>query len=190
MLFSPKETNKELLKKEETTSSCSGQSFKTPKIQAKEIKTRKDLRATIKVLEKDSFLEFWTNGAWSNADLVEFVLEQTGKANLYICTWSITEVPVRKLFLLKEKDLIGSIKALLDYRIETTSPKAIPFLKTFAEIHLTKVHAKITLIEAENAFVTINSSANFTKNPRLESGYISTHKQSFEFFKKIFDEYK
>lgn len=133
----------------------------------------RQLREVIGSLEQGEIIPYATGGQWSNHDLLEFVLEKTGPADVYITTWSLTEEPVRAILDYAKRGMIRSLTCLFDYRIKARNPKVFQLIDTVIERKkLTKIHAKVTVIINEEWAVSIMSSANFTKNPRIEAGVI------------------
>lgn len=148
------------------------------------IHSTKALDAVIGKLTPNCHLHFMSKGEWSMHELLSYLLQQTGPARVYITTWTITEDPVAKLFLMKEQGLIQELHCILDYRIKDRKPKPFQFLEQTADrILLTKCHAKVTVIENETWQVAIIGSANYSKNPRIEAGIICTDKQISQFHK-------
>ncbi|RNI27651.1 hypothetical protein EFA69_16160 [Rufibacter immobilis] len=142
----------------------------------------KQLRQVIGELQQGEIIPFATGGQWSNHDLLEFILERTGPADVYITTWSLTEEPVRAILDFTEKGLIRSLTCLFDYRIQARNPKVFQLIDSVIERKkLTKIHAKVTVICNEEWAVSIISSANFTKNPRIEAGVILTDTETAAF---------
>ncbi|MGB0521414.1 MAG: hypothetical protein ACPGJS_00570 [Flammeovirgaceae bacterium] len=146
------------------------------------IHSSKALQEVIGTLERNQHIHFMSKGEWSMHELLTYVLQQTGPAKVYITTWTITEDPVSKLFLLKQEGIIQELHCVLDYRIKDRKPKPFQFLEQTADrILLTKCHAKVTVIENEHWHVAIIGSANFSKNPRIEAGIICTEKNISQF---------
>nr|MCU0337875.1 hypothetical protein [Sediminibacterium sp.] len=130
-------------------------------------------------------IEFVTHGRWSIHQIVRNITKITGKVDIYLATWTITEEPLRVLYHLKKSDLIGDLYCLFDNRIKERTPKSYQFCSEFAtKIGLAKSHAKVVVLENEDWQVTINSSMNWSKNPRTESGVVVCSKASCEFHKK------
>lgn len=138
--------------------------------------SKAELESCIKQLEPNKVVKYWTNGAWSMHELVEYTLRQIGPAKITFCTWTIGEEAARKLFKLKEEGLIQELHALFDYRVKERAPEAHQLLQVICDsICLTRSHAKVTVFKNELWGVTISGSANYSRNRRIESGTISTY---------------
>lgn len=121
---------------------------------------------------------YLTDGAWSNIDLVAYIFESTGPANLFFTTWSIAADTIAKLNAWKESGLIISIHAILDQGIRNRKPEVLQQARgTFTNLKLIKCHAKVTVIQNESDSIVLMGSANYTKNPRKETGLIIRNKE-------------
>ncbi len=144
--------------------------------------SREAMEAMIGELDHDQVIKFYTRGAWSMHQLLEYVLLQTGPANVTFSTWTISEDPARKMFELKQAGIIKSLRALIDFRIRQRHPQPYQLLESICDqIKLGKCHAKITIIENETWSVSIVGSANYSRNHRLEAGTIFTRKADVVF---------
>ena len=144
-----------------------------------------DLSKELPSIEMGAIIEFVTHGRWSIHQIVKHLIQTTGAVDVYLATWTITEEPLRMLFKLKNEGKIKGLTCLFDNRIKERTPKSFQFASQFVDrIGLTKSHAKVTVLENEEWAITINSSMNWSKNPRTESGVIICTKESVDFHKK------
>ena len=132
----------------------------------------------IGVIEPGHVCTFWSVGDWSLYQLVEKLLEQTGPGTeLYLATWSISELSARKLLGWVEEGKVSKIVGVIDYRSKNRHPAAFHLAKNvFSKIKIAYCHAKVTALIGGGHNITINGSANWTENPRLESGVIINSK--------------
>jgi hypothetical protein len=143
-----------------------------------------DLSKELPVIEMGSVIEFVSDGRWSIHQIVKHLITITGAVNVHLATWTITEEPLRMLFKLKNEGKIKELNCLFDHRIKERTPKSFQFASQFVDrIGLAKSHAKVTVLENEDWAISINSSMNWSKNPRTESGVIICTKQSADFHK-------
>lgn len=137
-----------------------------------------DLEKAIGKINAGESIHFDTVNKWSLHDMVVYLLNQTGPAHLYFSTWSIKEYPARIITKLKIEGALKSLNALLDYRIQTTSPDAYQLLQNNCDkINLIRCHAKLTVIENNEFAISIVSSSNFTTNTRAECGVITENRE-------------
>jgi hypothetical protein len=125
-----------------------------------------------------------TAGLWSSHDLLFHLLKFTGPAKVYIATWSITEDPARMLVNGLNSGAILELYGLFDIRVKIRNPETYVFAKhNLCKARLTVCHAKVTVIENEQWNISIVGSANYTNNPRIEAGVISTIPATANFHK-------
>lgn len=107
--------------------------------------------------------------------LLEFVLEQTGSANLVLTTFSVSEEFVRKLVQMKERGLISSLAIVADHRTAVKALRLTLFTNNIAEeLLLGNNHAKVLLVQSKDWKVSIVTSQNQTRGNRIECGMICT----------------
>lgn len=127
---------------------------------------------------------YFSDGKWNLHDLLDYLLSLSGKADVLISSYSISETSVREFLRLKEEGCIKTLRVMLDLSVKSQKGSLLFFANNVAdEIRLAANHSKIIVIEGETRCFTVLSSANFTVNPRYECGYITTDKDALEFFK-------
>lgn len=129
-------------------------------------------------LKQNHTIDFVSKGQWSTHELVLHLLTLTGPAAVYFTTYSLKEYPVRLLLDAMEKGVIKQLYALLDSRVKSRTPQVYQLAEhNFSEIKMAECPAKVCVIENETWTVTVLGSANWTNNPRIEAGYVSTIKE-------------
>lgn len=127
-------------------------------------------------------IHYVSDGDWSTHDLVMELVKQFAPVELFITTYAIREFPVRQLILAQERKEIVDINMLIDYRAKARTPEVFQLASmNMNRIHLTNIHAKVTVIKSEKACITIMGSANWTSNPRIECGVVSMDKALADF---------
>lgn len=97
-------------------------------------------------------------------------------------TFSISEQFIRKIWMLKNKELIGKVTVILDFKAVMKTQKLMHFTgNVFLEMYYAKTHAKIVLVENKSHNISITGSQNFTKGNREENGLMMN---DFNFFDK------
>ena len=135
--------------------------------------TRKVLREHLADLVPGSTYTYFTGGKWSNHHLLQHLLELSGPADVLLTTWTITEAPVRVMQELLANGTIKSLTMLTDDRIRSRCAQAWQLMQTLpATVHLSKCHAKVTVVLNDTHGYLVVSSQNFTNNPRIEAGTI------------------
>ncbi len=133
---------------------------------------------------------YLSDGHWSMHDLVMELIKKYQPADLYISTYALREFSAQQLILAIDRKEVNSVKMLLDYRAPVRVPAVVEMARmNFNKVFLVPCHAKITIIQSPAGSVTIVGSANWTSNPRIESGTISLNKELaawyIEHFEKI-----
>jgi hypothetical protein len=121
-------------------------------------------------------------GEWSMHELLYYMLVRSGPSNVYITTWAISELAMRSLCKYMKEGLIQELHLFCDYRNTSRKPAELAYIEQNAtKIKLGKCHAKLTVIDSLALPVLISGSANYTKNPRFESGSIFFRKDLVDF---------
>ena len=121
-------------------------------------------------------------GHWSMHELLYYMLVRSGPANVYITTWAISELAMRSLCKYMKEGLIRQLHLFCDYRNTSRKPAELAYIEQNAtNIKLGKCHAKLTVIDSEILPVYVSGSANYTKNPRFESGSIYFNRELMDF---------
>lgn len=135
------------------------------------------------ILRQNSAKHFYSDGAFNLIQLILHVLKQTGPANLFLTSYSISEDSLNALRRKRESGELLSVRFLIDNRVRSISPKPFDYLMTsFADSYrCCALHAKVALIWNDEWQISIVGSQNATHNPKLERGIIHTNPEVFEF---------
>lgn len=143
------------------------------------------LASKIHELPINGLLQFWSRKS-SNLKILKAVINAFGAVSIYFTTWGLSEIAVRQLATLHSQNLILSVSALLDERILIRRPSVAQLAKSLSgNIGLSNAHAKVMVIQNQKINISIVSSANLTKNPRLESSVIINSQSLADFNKQI-----
>lgn len=141
------------------------------------LSVQEDLATIIPTLEMGDVLEWMTDGRWSSHNLTAHLLKLAGPSDLLIATWAITQEPLEMLERLKTDGSVKRLEGLFESKIQHHNPKAWHYAKgVFDDIWTAKCHAKVTVITNENWNIAVVSSANWTRNRRIEAGVICAEK--------------
>ena len=118
------------------------------------------------------------------ADVVEWVLEQVGKATIWQTSFSISEEFLRRLFFIEKSGKVNVIHLILDFKATQKTLRLWPFLTRVIEhTYLADNHSKVILIRAETGqTVSIITSQNLTRGNRNESAIVTTDAAIFATF--------
>jgi hypothetical protein len=125
----------------------------------------------------DHTYHFWTGGQWNMHDLLIYLLSITGKANLYVTTYAISEDSVRRLIYLKEQNLLGEIQCVFDFTAKEQKNSAYTLCKQHFNVTLTRMHAKVCIVQNEKWSMIVTGSANWTRNPKAERQLMCTSRE-------------
>lgn len=144
-----------------------------------------NLADIISELNEGDLVEYISKGRFSLHNIIEHLLKLTGPAEVTLVTWAMTEKPLRTLHRLKSEGMITELYCLLEHKVPGHNPKSFHFAKTFFNgIWLARCHAKSVVIENEKYGIVVSTSANLTRNLRIENGNIKVSQESVKFAKK------
>lgn len=149
------------------------------------ILAKKELEEALSEVCMGKTIHYVSDGAWSMHELLAFLLKITRTAKVYIVTWTITEIPARSLLMMKQDGLIGHLSCIIDDRVRTRTPKSYQLLEQTCDRLLEKkCHSKNIVILNDNWQISVVATANFSKNPRIESGVITFDKETTIFHQR------
>lgn len=126
----------------------------------------------------------WLSDRLQAADILRWILGQTGPARLQISSFSISEEFLRRLFFIRKEKLILSLDIVLDFKATNKTLLLWPFIAQTAEnCYLAANHSKLLLVSNDNWKVAVVMSQNLTRGNRYESGFISTYPSLFDSLK-------
>lgn len=116
-------------------------------------------------------IPFFTN-EWSLHDLIAFVLQFTGKADILLSTFSISESAVRSFINLRDENLLGKLDIIIDHTARKNKVDVMLFANENFKLYLNDVHAKIVQIIGKNHMMIIVATSNLNTVKRYEAGMI------------------
>lgn len=129
-------------------------------------------------------------GQFSMLDLLHAVLEQVGPADVTVSTWTQGKADIRGVEGLLRTQQITRFRLLIDRSFVTRHPDYVRLIHRIAgpeSVRQTKTHAKFALIAAGNYRITIRTSMNFNRNPRLEQFDLDDDGAIYVFFMDMVD---
>ena len=124
------------------------------------------------------------------ADLLEWILEQVGRAKVWQTSFSISEEFIRRLFFIEKSGRVSEFNLVLDHKATNKTQKLWAFMTQVIErTYLTDNHSKLLLVEADSGQkVAVVTSQNLTRGNRHESAFISTDPVVFNTLKTQVDD--
>lgn len=117
-----------------------------------------------------------SNGTFSLSDLILYLLETTGPADLTISTWTAANADITHANKLLTSGVIRSLRFVVDFSFPSRQPAYCTALREAfgdAAIRVTKTHAKFVLIRNDHWNLAVRTSMNLNANKRLENFEIS-----------------
>lgn len=140
------------------------------------------LKRLIDAICPGKLIHFVSDGDWSMHDLVIELLKKHSPAELFMTTYALREFAVRQLLQCIEKKQLIGVNILIDTKSRTRTPSVVQLAEAnINRISFTDIHAKVTIIKTADITISINCSANWTSNPRIESGTISCNPSIADF---------
>lgn len=113
--------------------------------------------------------------------LLRWLLRQTGKADVWVSSYSTSEPFLNGFVILREKNLIRHSAILLDQRAARKTLHLETLLaNAFEHVFLAQNHSKLLLVRNEAFCVAVITSQNQTYGARAESTILTTDKAVFD----------
>ena len=115
------------------------------------------------------------------ADVLEWVLEQVGTAEVWQTSFSISEEFLRRLFFIEKSGQVKRFNLVLDHKATNKTLKLWAFItQVIQRTYLADNHSKILLVRSvAGDTVSVVTSQNLTRGNRSESAFITTDKEIF-----------
>ena len=112
--------------------------------------------------------------------LLNWILQQTGRADVYVSTFSTSEAFLNGFYNLRKKHLVGHSVLLADLK---ASRKTLHLYRQmqccFDSVYLGMNHSKIVLVQNDKHLVSVISSQNQTYGDRAECTMVTTDQMAF-----------
>ena len=130
---------------------------------------------------RDKPYQAYLSNAVQVADVLEWVLEQVGIAEVWQTSFSISEEFLRRLFFIEKSGRVKAFLLVLDHKATNKTLKLWAFISQVIErTYLADNHSKILLVKSNAGdTVCVVTSQNLTRGNRSESAFITTDKEIF-----------
>lgn len=120
------------------------------------------------------------------ADILEWVLQQVGTAEVWQTSFSISEEFLRRLYFITRNGSASAIHLVLDFKATNKTLSLWTFIEqVISTTHLADNHSKVLLIHSQKGDkVTVITSQNLTRGNRNESYIVTTMPDVFDKFLK------
>lgn len=136
----------------------------------------------------DTPVQAYISDRFQVADILKWILDQTGPAHVRMSSFSISEEFLRRIFFIEKSGLILSLDIILDFKATNKTLILWPFIaQTVENCYLASNHSKILLVNNDRWNVAVVMSQNLTRGNRFESGAIITDHAVFSHLDKQFN---
>lgn len=110
------------------------------------------------------------------ADVLEWILEQVGTAEVWQTSFSISEEFLRRLFFIEKQGKVKQFNLILDHKATNKTLSLWPFIcQTMEHVYLADNHSKVLLVQSDKGdTVSVLTSQNLTRGNRVESALVTT----------------
>lgn len=144
------------------------------------MKRNTSIDSVLKPLSDKPYQAYLSN-AVQVADVLEWILEQVGEAEVWQTSFSISEEFLRRLFFIEKSGRVKAFHLVLDHKATNKTLKLWAFISQVIErTYLADNHSKILLVKSTvGDTVCVVTSQNLTRGNRSESAFITTDKEIF-----------
>lgn len=134
----------------------------------------------LKPIRENPYQAYLSN-ALQVADILDWVLKQLGKCEVWQTSFSISEEFIRRLYFIEKSGLVTKFNLVLDHKATNKTLKLWAFITQVIDTtYLADNHSKVLLVRSEQGeMVSIITSQNLTRGNRYESAVITTDKDIF-----------
>ena len=139
-----------------------------------------DIADYLKPIREKPYQAYLSN-ALQVADILDWVLKQLGKSEVWQTSFSISEEFIRRLYFIEKSGLVTKFNLVLDHKATNKTLKLWAFITQVIDTtYLADNHSKVLLVRSEHGeMVSIITSQNLTRGNRCESAVITTDNDIF-----------
>ena len=139
-----------------------------------------DIGDYLKPIREKQYQAYLSN-ALQVADILDWVLKQLGKSEVWQTSFSISEEFIRRLYFIEKSGLVTKFNLVLDHKATNKTLKLWAFITQVIDTtYLADNHSKVLLVRSERGeMVSIITSQNLTRGNRCESAIITTDSDIF-----------
>ena len=139
-----------------------------------------DIGDYLKPIREKPYQAYLSN-ALQVADILDWVLKQLGKSEVWQTSFSISEEFIRRLYFIEKSGLVTKFNLVLDHKATNKTLKLWAFITQVIDTtYLADNHSKVLLVKSERGeVVSIITSQNLTRGNRSESAIVTTDPELF-----------
>ena len=139
----------------------------------------KRVQTILQPLNKQSFQCYLGTGLHT-LGLLGWILEQTGRADVYVSTFSTSDAFLSGFYRLKKRGMIGNSVLVADLKASNKTMKLYRLMqKCFDTVYLSMNHSKIVLVQNDKYTISVTTSQNQTYGDRAECTMVTTDQRIF-----------
>ena len=144
------------------------------------MKRNADIADYLKPIREKPYQAYLSN-ALQVADILDWVLKQLGKSEVWQTSFSISEEFIRRLYFIEKSGLVTKFNLVLDHKATNKTLKLWAFItQVISTTYLADNHSKVLLVRNEQGeMVSIITSQNLTRGNRCESAVVTTDPDIF-----------
>ena len=144
------------------------------------MKRNADIGDYLKPIREKPYQAYLSN-ALQVADILDWVLKQLGKSEVWQTSFSISEEFIRRLYFIEKSGLVTKFNLVLDHKATNKTLKLWAFItQVISTTYLADNHSKVLLVRNEQGeMVSIITSQNLTRGNRCESAVVTTDPDIF-----------
>ena len=144
------------------------------------MKRTADISDFLKPIREKPYQAYLSN-ALQVADVLDWVLQQLGKSEVWQTSLSISEEFIRRLYFIEKSGLVTRFNLVLDHKATNKTLKLWAFItQVITTTYLADNHSKGLLVRSERGeVVSIITSQNLTRGNRSESAVVTTDPDIF-----------
>lgn len=140
---------------------------------------RLKIATLLQPLNKKSF-QIYVGTGLHTLGLLSWILKQTGRADVYVSTFSTSEAFLSGFHNIKKKGLISHSILVADLKASRKTVELYRLMSTcFDSVYLSMNHSKIVLVQNDDYLVSVISSQNQTYGDRAECTMVTTSQEAF-----------
>jgi len=144
-------------------------------------------------IEKNETIHLISSDNFGSIELLKVLISRYEFEYIGVTTWSYNQefIEITKQILAKGIDFDFFVDKSMRTRKAHLYAQMITLMDEFKNLKIKihhMLHSKITIIKAKNLYISIESSANYSNNQRIENYTITENEQVFNFHRKWMNE--
>ena len=128
----------------------------------------------------DALYQYHLGTGLHTLGLLGWILQQTGRADVYVSTFSTSDAFLSGFLRLRRRNLIANATLVADLKAARKTVQLYRLMQScFDHVYLDQNHSKIVLVKNDNYQVAVISSQNQTYGDRAECTMITTDTFAF-----------